>query len=243
MPRILVAIADWPEAQQLQEHLQAGGHTVKWVPSASAALSTLRDATFDLIVLDSQLPDSSPKEFLLGMAQRTLHSDPPVILVSNSTDEVDRILGFELGASDYVTRPYSVRELTLRVAAVCRRARPEPSTERRITVGRLQIDREGYRAFVDDREVDLTLLELKLLIALYEGRHRVKTRAALLNEVWGVDAAVTTRTVDTHVKRLRDKLGPIGRSIETVRGVGYRLANLDPRPSLERRNNKRSAAI
>lgn len=243
MSRILLAIADWPEAQQLQGYLQAGGHTVQWVPSSNAALTAVGEVTFDLVVFDCQLPDTSAKEFLFKLAERRAHGDPPVILLSNSADEVDRILGFELGASDYVTRPYSVRELTLRIAAICRRKRPEARNDGRIVVGRLQIDREGYRAFVDEREIDLTLLELKLLIALYEGRHRVKTRAALLNEVWGVDAAVTTRTVDTHVKRLRDKLGPIGRSIETVRGVGYRLADLEPRPSLERRNIKRSAAI
>jgi DNA-binding response OmpR family regulator len=132
----------------------------------------------------------------------------PVVVLSHEAEEVDRIVALELGASDYVTRPYSVRELVLRIRAILRRARPEPRASSNIDVGRLRIDRAAYRVWIDGAEVQLTLLELNLLIALHEGGGRVQTRAALLEEVWGLGANVTTRTVDTHVKRLRDKLGP-----------------------------------
>lgn len=148
----------------------------------------------------------------------------PTIILSDSKEEVDRIVAFELGASDYVTRPYSLRELALRIGAILRRARAEPEPSSVIDLGRLRIDRAAYRVWVDGREIELTLLELNLLTALYEGRNRVQTRSSLLGEVWGIDASITTRTVDTHVKRLRDKLGPLGEYVETVRGIGYRLA-------------------
>ena len=176
----------------------------------------------------------------VGEACRALHAIGetrllPIVVLSHRNDEVDRVVAFELGASDYVTKPYSLRELSLRMAAILRRSRPEPENVDLIDLGRLRIDRAAYRVWVDGQEIELTLLELNLLIALYEGRTRVQTRAALLDHVWGVDAAITTRTVDTHVKRLRDKLGPLGKYVETVRGIGYRLAHIHPRhPSAER---------
>ncbi|MEZ4308043.1 MAG: winged helix-turn-helix domain-containing protein [Polyangiaceae bacterium] len=229
MPRILVAVPERGEAETLDSHLRAAGHTAILASTAGECLSLARTAPPDLVLLDTGLPDLGPKEVL-----RALDSAPdlravPVVLLSSRNEEVDRVLGFELGASDYVVKPYSVRELLLRIHAILRRARPEPLASAVIDLGRLRIDRAAYRVWVDGVEIELTLLELNLLVALYEGKSRVQTRAALLDEVWGIDSAITTRTVDTHIKRLRDKLGPLGRYVETVRGIGYRLADVTPR--------------
>jgi two-component system phosphate regulon response regulator PhoB len=136
------------------------------------------------------------------------------------------VVGFELGVDDYVVKPFSVRELLLRIAAVLRRGEPTlPALL--IEFGSLRIDRAAHRAWVANAEVPLTTLEFKLLVTLYERKNRVQTRSTLLSDVWGIEADITTRTVDTHVKRLREKLGVAGEYIETVRGVGYRFTE-DP---------------
>jgi two-component system phosphate regulon response regulator PhoB len=140
-------------------------------------------------------------------------------------EEVDRIVGFELGADDYVVKPFSVRELLLRIDAIVRRGKAPPEVaEKALEFGNLRIDREAHRVWVDGTEVELTALEFKLLVVLLERKNRVQSRSSLLSNVWGIEADVTTRTVDTHVKRLREKLGSAGMYVETVRGVGYRFA-------------------
>ena len=143
-------------------------------------------------------------------------------MVTAKGEEVDRVVGVELGADDYVTKPFSVRELLLRINAVLRRSGGERVAS--LAIGELRVDREAHRVLVAEEEVALTSLEFKLLVTLLERRERVQTRAVLLSDVWGLDAELETRTVDTHVKRLREKLGGAGRFIETVRGVGYRLS-------------------
>jgi two-component system phosphate regulon response regulator PhoB len=175
------------------------------------------------VLLDSDLPDMPLGEVCGVLAAQPETRAIPIVVLSRRSDEIDRILGFELGASDYVVKPYSLRELVLRVAAILRRSRPAPPSSDTLDLGRLKIDRAAYCVWVDGQEIDLTLMELNLLIALGEGRSRVQTRAALLGAVWGIDADIPTRTIDTHVKRLRDKLGPLGEHVETVRGIGYRL--------------------
>ena len=226
MARVLVALPDAAEAKLLDYQLRTGGHTPLLASTGQEALTVTKAAAPDLVVLDWAISDVTCAEVLRALGGTPETRAIPVVVLSHKTDEVDRIVGFELGASDYVTRPYSVRELVLRINAILRRARPEPAASAIIDLGRLRIDRAAYRVWVDGEEVVLTLLELNLLIALYEGRSRVQTRAALLDEVWGMDASITTRTVDTHIKRLRDKLGPLGQYVETVRGIGYRLANI-----------------
>lgn len=226
MARILVVSADPREAERLDSHLQAGGHVVSRAPAGHAGLSAANASLPEVVLLDWHLPDMDARDVCRALAAAPETRGVPVVVLSETADEVDRIVAFELGVSDYVTKPYSLRELSLRIAAILRRARPEPESSALVDLGRLRIDRAAYRVWVDGREVELTLLELNLLVALYEGRSRVQTRAALLGEVWGIDANVTTRTVDTHVKRLRDKLGPLGEYVETVRGIGYRLAHI-----------------
>jgi two-component system phosphate regulon response regulator PhoB len=149
-----------------------------------------------------------------------------VIMLTAKGGEIDRIVGLELGADDYVSKPFSVRELLLRVQAVLRRAPTggEAESTEPVAFGRLRIDYAAHRAWVDDCEVALTALEMRLLWTLYQRRGRVQSRGTLLDDVWEADPENNTRTVDTHVKRLREKLGAAGDYVETVRGVGYRFA-------------------
>jgi two-component system phosphate regulon response regulator PhoB len=149
----------------------------------------------------------------------------PILMLTAKGSEIDRVVGFELGADDYVVKPFSVRELILRIDAIMRRGQSEEQpTRATIEFGVLRVDLEAHRVWVADREVDLTALEFNLLVTLYDRRNRVQNRTTLLDDVWGIEASITTRTVDTHVKRLREKLGQAGDYIETVRGVGYRFA-------------------
>ena len=239
MARLLVIEDEQGLQRVLDYNLRQAGHEVLVSPSGQGGLALAREALPDLILLDWMLPDVSGTDVcrLLKISEST--RDIPVIFVTARGDEVDRIVGFELGAADYVVKPFSVRELMLRVSAVLRRNEGSVTT-RGIDVGCLRIDEDAHRAWVREeapergagawhwQELELTLLEWKLLLALYHNRDRVQTRGALLDSVWGVDVSVTTRTVDTHVKRLRDKLRSAGEYIQTVRGIGYRFAASPP---------------
>ena len=219
-------IEDEPGLQPgLAYNLRSEGHEVLFAPSATEGLRLASEVRPDLILLDRVLPDRSGTEVcrLLKSAKST--ADIPVIFVTARGDEVDRIVGFEVGAADYVVKPFSTRELVLRVQAVLRRSREIVRPTRTVAFGCLTIDEDAHRVRVDEQEIELTLIEWKLLLALHENRDRVQTRVALLDGVWGTDVSVTTRTVDTHVKRLRDKLQRAGEYIETVRGIGYRFAS------------------
>jgi two-component system phosphate regulon response regulator PhoB len=170
------------------------------------------------------LPDVSGNEVCKQLKRNEQTSGIPVMMITARGEEIDRVLGFELGADDYVVKPFSVRELMLRVQAILRRNTTREG-QPRAKFGQLRIDREAHRVWVGETEITLTALEFRLLLALFDGRNRVQTRTILLDGVWGIDAEVTTRTVDTHVKRLRQKLGDAGDYIETIRGVGYRFAD------------------
>lgn len=179
----------------------------------------------DLVLLDLMLPDLSGTEVCRRLKAAPETSRIPVVMLTAKGEEIDRVVGFEVGADDYVVKPFSTRELLLRVRAVLRRVEPAPaSVEETVRFGRLRIDPSAHRAWVDDEEVVLTALEFRLLSVLLDRRGRVQTRERLLEDVWDVHAAVTTRTVDTHVKRLRQKIGEAGVYVETIRGVGYRFA-------------------
>ncbi len=178
----------------------------------------------DLVVLDLMLPDISGTEVCRRIRQGSQTRRIPVLMLTAKTDAIDRVVGFEVGADDYVTKPFSVRELVLRIRAILRRTEagtpPEPESLR---FGILRLDFEGHRVWVEEQEVVLTALEFRLLKTLVQRRGRVQTREILLNHVWEMSGDVTTRTVDTHVRRLRKKLGPASSYIETLRGVGYRF--------------------
>lgn len=229
MARILV-IEDEPALLKVLDYnLRQAGYDVLAAARGEEGIKLAQEGSPDLVMLDLMLPDISGNEVCRALQRSEGTRRIPVMIVSARGDEVDRIVGFELGAIDYVVKPFSVRELVLRVQAVLRRfqaaaAPPASGAGQGVEFGGLRVDEDAHRVWVDGQEVELTLLEFKLLVALFGNRDRVQTRGALLEGVWGVDVGITTRTVDTHVKRLRDKLGRAGDYIETVRGIGYRFA-------------------
>ena len=210
----------------LEYTLQREGYRTRAALTGRAALELAQqDPPPDLVLLDLMLPDCSGFELCRQLRQDERTRRVPIIIASAKGEEIDRVVGFELGADDYVVKPYSVRELLLRVRAVLRRRTLPPGEEQPapLTFGLLRLDNDAHRCWVADEEVVLTALEFRLLTLLLARRGRVQTREVLLSDVWGIQADITTRTVDTHVKRLRQKLGSAGLYIETLRGVGYRL--------------------
>jgi two-component system phosphate regulon response regulator PhoB len=247
MARILIVEDETDIRTVLELALTRAGHEVSQAGDGATALELARTRAPELVLLDLMLPDVSGTEVCRQLKRQPATASLPVIMLTARGEEVDRVVGFELGADDYVTKPFSVRELMLRVDAVLRRAArvipaatpPEPAsltqTARvdRLVFGRLAVSPEAHRAWVDGDEVELTALEMRLLLTLFERKDRVQSRSVLLDDVWGITADITTRTVDTHVKRLREKLGPAGDYVETVRGVGYRFANAPGGPPRE----------
>jgi two-component system phosphate regulon response regulator PhoB len=245
MARILSVEDETDIRTVLELALTRAGHEVVQAGDGATALELARTRSPELVLLDLMLPDVSGTEVCRQLKRLAPTSAVPVIMLTARGEEVDRVVGFELGADDYVTKPFSVRELMLRVDAVLRRAggraAPSPEPERqatppraeRLVFGRLAVSPEAHRVWVDGDEVELTALEMRLLLTLFERKDRVQSRSVLLDDVWGITADITTRTVDTHVKRLREKLGPAGEYIETVRGVGYRFANAPGGPPRE----------
>ncbi len=222
---ILIIEDETDLANTLAYNLRREGYATRLAATGRAGLEQAREPPPpDLVLLDLMLPDTSGFDVCRRLRAEEATRRVPIIILTAKGEEIDRVVGFEVGADDYVTKPFSPRELLLRIRAVLRRAGPDeapPVEETRF--GRLRVDRAGHRAYVDDEEVVLTALEFRLLTTFLDRRGRVQTRDALLADVWGYAASVTTRTVDTHVKRLREKLGDAGPYVETVRGVGYRF--------------------
>ena len=224
MGRILV-IEDESDLQQVLDYnLRQTGHDVIAAALGQEGLRLAREHRPDLVVLDLMLPDLAGTEVCKALKRDPATRHIPVLMLTAKGEEIDRVLGFELGAEDYVVKPFSVRELLLRIQALlARRNAGRAEHDAPLAFDVLRIDEAARRAWVEGREIELTPIEFKLLLTLCQRRNRVQTRAALLDEVWGIDAELTTRTVDTHVKRLREKLGPARDYIQTVRSVGYRF--------------------
>jgi two-component system phosphate regulon response regulator PhoB len=225
MARILIVEDEKDLQDVLAYNLRQAGHTPVLAADAREALAAVAAQAPDLVLLDLMLPDMSGTDVCRTLKSDSTTRDIPVVMVTAKGEEIDRVVGFELGADDYVVKPYSVRELLLRLNAILRRRGGNNEGAGVASFGKLRIDRDGHRVWVDGEEVALTALELRLLSTLYDRRGRVQSRAALLDEVWRMSGEVNTRTVDTHVKRLREKLGSAGVYLETVRGVGYRFAS------------------
>ena len=224
MAKILVVEDEHDLRQVLEYNLRQAGHEVVLAASGKEGLDLARQHQPDLVLLDLMLPDLPGTDVCRALKENASTRSIAVVMVTARGEEIDRVVGFELGADDYVVKPFSVRELLLRVQAVLRRGRREEAPEEPfIDFGLLRIDSQAHRLWVDGTEVEMTALEFKLLLTLYERRNRVQTRSALLDDVWGIQADITTRTVDTHVKRLREKLDRARDYVETVRGVGYRF--------------------
>ncbi len=226
MARVLV-IEDEQDLQQVLDYnLKQAGHQVLSALKGQDGLRLAQEQRPDLVLLDLMLPDMSGTDICRALKDAPETRSIPVIMLTARGEEIDRVVGFELGADDYVVKPFSVRELLLRVQAILRRSKATSAeVGGTIEFGCLKIDREAHRVWVDGTEVELTALEFKLLLTLYDRRNRVQSRSALLDDVWGIQADITTRTVDTHVKRLREKLERARDYVETVRGVGYRFVD------------------
>ena len=229
MKQQILIVDDEPDLVRVLDYsLQQAGFETASAPDGETALAKIRLRVPDLIVLDLMLPDLPGTEVCRQVRASPRTQAVPVIMLTARSDEVDRVVGFELGADDFVIKPFSVRELLLRIRAILRRGGTGPGAgdEARLGVGPLRIEPDSHRAFVDGAEVTLTALEFKLLGTFLSRLGRVQTREQLLREVWGMSGDLQTRTVDTHVKRLREKLGSGRELLETVRGIGYRL--IDP---------------
>ncbi len=234
--RVLIVEDEEDLALLLAFNLKAAGFEPITARTGRQALTALEASPPpELVILDLMLPDLPGTEVCRRMRAEPRTHAIPVLMLTAKAEEIDRVVGFEVGADDYVTKPFSVRELLARVRAVLRRHEADPARgagagagkgadDTPEQFGRLRIDRGAHRAWVDDAEVTLTALELRLLTHLLARRGRVQSREQLLEDVWGYSPELTTRTVDTHVKRLREKLGAAAVYIETVRGVGYRFA-------------------
>ncbi|MBL8605459.1 MAG: winged helix-turn-helix domain-containing protein [Myxococcales bacterium] len=209
----------------MEFNLQQAGFETRSVGRAGDVLRAVQSDAPDLVLLDLMLPDGSGTDLCRALKSNPATRAIPVIMVTARGEEIDRVVGFELGADDYVTKPFSVRELVLRIRAILRRSETETVQEEVVSFGRLKVDRTAHRAFVDGAEVVLTALEFRLMTTLLDRKNRVQSRDTLLSDVWGLQLHVETRTVDTHIKRLREKLGAAGDYIHTVRGVGYRFAS------------------
>jgi two-component system phosphate regulon response regulator PhoB len=222
--RILV-VDDEPDITALVAyHLARAGYRVSTANSGQDALKAAREERPDVVVLDLMLPGVSGYEVLRELRKREDTAEVGVILLTARREEADRIKGLSLGADDYLTKPFSPQELTLRVAAVLRRlAAPAVAAGSNLVEGPLTIDRSAHRVLLNGKEVPLTATEYKLLVTLLERRGRVQTRAQLLESVWDAQPDIQTRTVDMHVQRLRAKLGGAGEMVETVRSFGYRF--------------------
>ena len=227
MSGLILICEDEPDlVRAIEFTLKREGFSTRTAATGSAALRLAAEEPIpDLVLLDLMLPDISGTEVCRRLKADEATASVPVIMVTAKGEEIDRVVGFEVGADDYVVKPFSTRELVLRVRAILRRVQPAGPSEEPVRFGRLKLDRGGHRAWVEDQETLLTALEFRLLCTLLDRRGRVQSREQLLDEVWGVRAAVTTRTVDTHVKRLRQKLGSAGDYVETIRGVGYRFVS------------------
>ena|ERR1700677_337535 len=222
--KILVADDEADVLNLVSSNLKNAGFSVIKAHDGATALTKARENNPVLIVLDLMLPGMSGLEVCKTLKGDGVTSQIPIIMLTAKAEEIDRILGLELGADDYITKPFSPRELVLRVKSVVRRAGGTHNEKPDLMkIGDIVVDRLRFDVRVKDESLEMTPTEFKLLLILMERRGRVQSREVLLNDVWGYDSVLDTRTVDTHVARLREKLRRGKVSIETVRGFGYRI--------------------
>jgi two-component system phosphate regulon response regulator PhoB len=226
MARILVVEDEKDLADLLVYNLRQTGHQTEISSTGAGALAKASTFKPDVVLLDLMLPDISGLEVIRMLRTSPQQNRTAVMMLTAKGAESDRVQGFELGADDYVVKPFSVREVLLRVEAILRRLLESPKGDAPLVAGEIRVDPGRHEVTVKGAPVFLTPLEFRLLMILLERPGRIQTREALLSDVWGIQAEIETRTVDTHIKRLRHKLGSAGELIETIRGVGYRLVDL-----------------
>ena len=224
----ILVLEDEPDIRKtLEYNLSREGYKVISAASIEQAKTLIKSDTFSLFLLDLMLPDGSGLDLCKKLKGNSETESVPIIILTAKDDEIDKIVGLELGADDYVTKPFSVRELILRIKSVLKRGTLKKDiVEIERQFGGLKINPDSHEVFIDSKEIQLTALEFRLLNELVDKRGRVQSRDQLLTEVWGYSAEVTTRTVDTHIKRLREKLGSMGKYIQTIRGVGYKFSRI-----------------
>jgi two-component system, OmpR family, phosphate regulon response regulator PhoB len=225
MAQVLVVDGDADVRVLLARTLEREGHTPLISARGKAALDLAKSTVPDLLVLDLSLPDMAGAKLIEAFRSRPETAQVPFVIVSAKGSEPDRVAGLELGADDYVVKPFSLRELMLRLGIVLRRTGATEPTRGTMRRGRLLIDPVQRRAFLDELPIALAPMELKLLATLAASPDQVYSREALLSSVWGLHPHLATRTVDVHVRRLREKLKDAASVIETVRGIGYRFTS------------------
>ena len=228
MSKKIYIVEDEPDIREtLKYNFSNEGFKVFTAPDGEQALSDIKKVLPEVLILDLMLPGLSGLDVCKSIRADDDIRDISIIMLTAKGEEIDRVIGFELGADDYVTKPFSVRELILRVKVLLKKQRESLVQNKLVTFGAIRIDLDAHELKINDKEIVLTALEFKLLQHLVKRKGRVQTREQLLGDVWGYSAEVTTRTVDTHIKRLREKLGNTADYIQTIRGVGYRFSNVD----------------
>jgi two-component system phosphate regulon response regulator PhoB len=220
----ILVVDDEPEAVELVEfNLKGAGYEVATASDGAEALNKARRIQPSLIILDVMMPEIDGMEVCKLLRRDPATSAIPIIMLTAKASEVDRVLGLELGADDYVVKPFSPRELVLRVKKLLERGKPAEAAKDRLIFGDLAMDVPHHAVTWKGRAIELTATEFKLLVTLAQRRGRVQSRETLLRDVWGYESMIDTRTVDTHMRRLREKLGPAAKHLDTLRGVGYRF--------------------
>ena len=224
--KTIYIVEDEPDIREtLAYNLSQEGFKVSEFSDAESFLDKIQKRKPDLLILDLMLPGMSGLDLCKEIRVDKSLQNLAIIMLTAKGEEVDRIIGFELGADDYVTKPFSVRELILRVKVILKKQTDTTENNELVEFGPIKLNLDAHEVLINDDEIILTALEFKLLKHLIQRRGRVQTRDQLLGDVWGYSSEITTRTVDTHIKRLREKLGTVGDYIQTIRGVGYRLNN------------------
>ncbi len=223
MKSILIIEDEKDIVDLIEYHLKQSGFSVISALDGPAGLEKAKKKGPNLIILDLMLPGMDGKDICRSLKSNPQTQSIPILMLTAKAEETDRLIGFELGADDYVTKPFSPKELVLRVKAILRRKEVGHEGEKIIQIGDLLIEIDRHQISIKKRPVRLTSTEFKLLVELASKRGRVLTREHLLDRVWGYTYEGYARTVDTHVRRLREKMGTLGDSIETIRGVGYRF--------------------
>jgi two-component system phosphate regulon response regulator PhoB len=219
-------VEDEPDLRDtLKYNLENEGFSVKAFSNGEDFLSSVHKNKPNLVILDLMLPGVSGLDVCRELRSNDNYDGIGIVMLTAKSEEIDRIVGFELGADDYVTKPFSVRELILRVKVLLKKRTDDGANEKILEFGPILMNLDAHEVSIDGKIVNLTALEFKLLKHLLKRKGRVQTRDQLLGDVWGYSSEVTTRTVDTHIKRLREKLGEPGDLIQTIRGVGYRFNN------------------
>ncbi len=225
--RILIVEDDKHISKLIKFNLEKANYDCAIAATGEKALEALDDRPVDLIILDIMLPGMDGFGICRTIKEKEKLKNIPIIMLTAKGEEVDRIVGLELGADDYIVKPFSPRELVLRVKAILKRGKIEDTKKDILVAGGIAIDIPKHKVTVKEKPIDLTQMEFKLLVTLMERRGRVQTRDRLLSDVWDMDSSIDTRTIDTHIKRLREKLGKSGSFIETVRGLGYKFKEED----------------